>query len=308
MGNGDQAIYENRYLNGWPLFWLIAIPMSLMMVVEMLGTDLSSAPGVSHMIGYSVRWSVPFIYLVVAASALQVLFPGPISMWLLKNRKYIGLCFAVAMAWQGAFIFVMSGVFREYYFEEVYYFRDELEGSTGYIFLAAMVLTSFRFGRRFLTPRQWKLLHRSGVYFLWAYPFSVYWWNLHYYQDPEPIDYLFYWAGFIAFALRIFAWGKKRRLAALKLEPGTSTHPALRTLGGVVIAVGLIAAATGLTWQDTASTLLTTPGWSANLEDWLPFWPFEPFLPLFLVGLGALLMTQGGAQAQEPPLAARPVD
>jgi DMSO/TMAO reductase YedYZ heme-binding membrane subunit len=203
-----KVLLKSMVLNRWPLFWLIAIPMCVVMVIAMLEADMSTGPGVSEMISFSVRWAVPFIYLVVAASSLQILFPGPLPSWLLRNRKYIGLCFAVAMAWQGFFIFTMSNYFREYYFADVYLLRDELEGSIGYIFLPAMVVTSFQFGRKYLDSRQWKLLHKSGIYFLWAYPFSVYWWNLSYYDNPEPIDYVFYWAGFTAFALRIAAWGK----------------------------------------------------------------------------------------------------
>ena len=40
------------------------------------------------------------------------------------------------------------------------------------------------------------------------------------------------------------------------------------------------------------SGFLLAPAWSANLELWLPFWPFEPFLPLFIIGLGTLLFTK----------------
>jgi len=36
---------------------------------------------------------------------------------------------------------------------------------------------------------------------------------------------------------------------------------------------------------------LTTPEWSADLVLWLPFWPFEPFLSLFIIGLGTMLVT-----------------
>jgi len=279
-------------LHGWNLFWLVAVVMSGVMIVEMLGTDMSTASGVSHMISFSVRWAVPFIFIVVATSALQTLFPGPFPAWLLRNRKYIGLCFAVAMAWQGAFIFMMSNVFRDYYFEEVFYLRDELEGSTGYIFLTAMVLTSFQFGRQRLSPSQWKLLHRSGVYFLWAYPFSVYWWSLYYYEDPVPIDYVFYWSGFLAFALRIAAWGKRRRRTAARDAGEDRTPLALTILGGALIAIGLVVAATGLRWQESVTAFLTGPAWSANLELWLPYWPFEPFLSLFAIGLGTLLATR----------------
>lgn len=279
------TILRHKAVNGWHLFWLVSIPMSAVMVVQMTGVDLSWPAGVSEMIAFSVRWAVPFIFLVVATSSLQKLFPGPITTWLLRNRKYLGLCFAVAMAWQGAFIFMMSNFHRDYYFEEIYYLRDELEGSTGYIFLTAMVVTSFQFGRKYLSQSQWKLLHRSGLYFLWAYPFSVYWWNLSYYGNPQPIDYVYYWAGFLAFALRIAAWGKQRHEAA-------GTPLALRIAGGVLIVAGLLVSATGLQWQESVTAFLTTPEWSAGLELWLPYWPFEPFLSLFIIGLGTMVGTK----------------
>ena len=282
-----KAVLKNKAINEWRLFWLISVPMSLVIAIEMLGTDISTGPGVSTMIGYSVRFAVPFIFLVVAASSVQILFPGPLPMWWLRNRKYLGLCFAVAMAWQGTFILIMSVFFREYYFEDIYLLRDELEGSIGYIFLPAMVVTSFHFGRKYLSATQWKLLHKSGIYFLFAYPFSVYWWNLSYYENPQPIDYVFYWSGFLAFTARIAAWGKKRQQAAERSTPAT-----FKILGGVIIAFGLFVSATGLHWQKPVTAFLTAPKWSADLVLWLPYWPFEPYLSLFIIGLGAMLVTK----------------
>jgi hypothetical protein len=286
-----QAALKHKTLNAWGLFCLLCIPMSLVMAGEMLRTDLSSPAGVTHMIAYSVRWAVPLIYLVTAASALYALFPGPVPAWLMRNRKYIGLAFAVAMAWQGLFIFLVSTLHRDYYVGEIFLLRDEIEGSTGYLFLAAMVATSFDFGRKLLTAAQWKLLHRSGVYFLWAYPFSVYWWNLSFYPDPRLIDHLFYWAGFIVFALRIFAWGRNRLRSASTSGIGSLVPPARQWLGAILIGCGLAAAGTGLHWQASVTRLLTAPEWSANLVSWLPFWPFEPFLPLVVIGLGTMLAT-----------------
>ena len=288
-----QALLKHQAINGWRLFWLVAIPMSIIIGVEMLGTDLSTAPGVSSMISFSVRFAVPFIFLVVAISSVQILFPGPFPLWMLRNRKYIGMCFAVAMAWQGLFIFILSNFFRDYYFEDVYLLRDEIEGSIGYIFLPFMVVTSIQFGRKYLNSQQWKLLHKSAIYFLWAYPFSVYWWNSsHYYGTPDPIDYVYYWSGFLAFALRIAAWGKKRRQAVQKISPESDTPPAHKVLGSAIIVFGLIAAATGLHWRKSVSEFLTGPKWSADLELWLPFWPFEPYLSLFIIGFGTLLLTK----------------
>lgn len=213
-------------------------------------------------------------------------------MWLLRNRKYIGMCFAVAMAWQGTFIFIMSNFFREYYYDDIYLLRDELEGSVGYIFLAAMVLTSFQFARKHLNLTQWKLIHKSSLYFLFAYPFSVYWWNLSYYPDPQTIDYVYYWMGFFAFLSRIAAWGKKRLQAANREAPDSGVVLAYKVVGSALVALGLIAAASGLYWQESVTTFLTTPKWSADLVLWLPFWPLEPYLPLFIIGLGALLVSK----------------
>lgn len=306
MGINLQAVLKNKAINQWPLFWLISVPMSVMMVIAMMGVDMSTGAGVSKMIGFSVRWAVPFIYLVVAASSVQILFPGPFPMWWLRNRKFIGLCFAVAMAWQGLFIFMMSNFFRAYYYEDVYLLRDELEGSIGYIFLAAMVFTSFRFGRKFLTQKQWKLLHKSGVYFLWAYPFSVYWWNLSYYPNPQLIDYVFYWSGFLAFALRIAAWGKRRVQAANRSTLQSSTPLVFKTLGGAIIAFGLFVSATGLHWRESVTAFLTEPQWSANLVLWFPFWPFEPYLSLFIIGLGTLLITKRSRAQSHSPVSSAP--
>jgi DMSO/TMAO reductase YedYZ heme-binding membrane subunit len=263
----------------------------MMMVIAMLGTDMSTGEGVSSMIGFSVRWAVPFIFLVVPASSVQILFPSTFSRWWLQNRKYIGLCFAVAMAWQGLFIAIMSNFFNDYYYEDIYLLRDEIEGSIGYIFLTAMVVTSFSFGSRHVNPKQWKLIHKSGIYFLWAYPFSVYWWNLSYYGNPETIDYIFYWCGFLAFALRIAAWGKKRLRQAAHEAP-EKNRPIMNTVcGGALILFGLYFSMASLYNQEALTTFLTTPKWSEEMVLWFPYWPFEPYISLFILGLGTQLVT-----------------
>lgn len=286
-----RALFRHKLLNGWYLFGLVSLPVSAMVIAEMVSVDMSSGEGVSHMIGYAVRFAIPLIFVVIAASAMQRLFPGPLTNWWLRNRKYLGLSFAVAMAWQGLFIFIMSNWYRNYYYSDIYLLRDEIEGSVGYIFLAAMVVTSFRFGRKHLTAKQWKFLHTSGVYFLWAYPFSVYWWNLSYYEDPQLFDHLLYWVGFLAVVVRIAAWGKQRVRVVNSATAAESTPTALRNLGAAIIVGGLFAAATGVYWQAATTAFLTGREWSANLELWLPFWPFEPFLPLFAIGIGTMLAT-----------------
>ncbi|MCP5118804.1 MAG: hypothetical protein GY953_48955 [bacterium] len=167
--------------------------------------------------------------------------------------------------------------------------RDAIEGTLGYLYLIAMTLTSFRFGRKLLKPKQWKLLHKSGMYFLWAYAFSVYWWNLFYYPNPVCIDHVYYWGGFLAWGLRAAAWSKKYRQLAEKESPQASSRPALMLTGIVLIGFGLIAAAFGLAWREPVEEFLLGHTISQTLELYLPYWPFTPFLPLFIIALGAFL-------------------
>ncbi len=308
MSDTAGTIFKNRWLNGWKLFSIVSIPICALVLYEMTKVDMATGQGVSHMIGYSVRFAVPIIFIVAAASAVNTLFPSGFSKWYLRNRKYIGLTFAVAMAWQGLFIFIISTFTRDYYFEEVYFFRDELEGSIGYIFLVGMIVTSFVFAKKHTNPYQWKLIQKGGLYFLWAYAFSVYWWNLFYYplQDaarvPEVHDYIFYWMGFGAFALRIAAWGKQRQTLLTARE---QTVPVLYKLAGVLfIFSGLVASATGLSWQETTNAFLMAPAWSAELELWVPFWPFTPFLPLMAMAVGTWLYTMAKAETQRAASAA----
>ena len=75
------------------------------------------------------------------------------------------------MAWQALFILCYH-YHRDYYYNEVFYFRDEIEGSIGYIFLTLMVATSFKKIASKINSYQWKLIQKSGLYFLWAYAFQ----------------------------------------------------------------------------------------------------------------------------------------
>ena len=58
------------WINGWRLFAVIAAVITAFMLLRLGSTDFSSPQDLSAMIQYSVRWAVPFIFLVIATSAL----------------------------------------------------------------------------------------------------------------------------------------------------------------------------------------------------------------------------------------------
>lgn len=161
-------------------------------------------------VGMNTRW----------AAVLTVLVPGNLSRWLMRNRRMIGLCFSAGMAWQLLFIVWLVFGHWDYYLAEAYSVYDLAEQVPGYILLIAMTVTSFGPGRRLLTPRQWRILHKGGIYFLWAVVWSTYWFELYYYDDIQLIDYVYYWAGFLAWMLRVAAWVRRHEKPQVVTGPG----------------------------------------------------------------------------------------
>lgn len=292
-----KAQLKRPLLNNWRLFWLCMTPISLWLFTAMLRTDMATGEGVSAMISRSVRLAVPWLYLAFAASSVQILFPGALSLWWLRNRKIFGLLFAGAMAWQAFFILWLVTVQRAYYLSEVYVLRDALEGVIGYTFLVAMTATSFMPVRKRLKPKYWKWLHTIGIYSLWVYAFSVYWWALSYYENPGWVDFAYYYAGLAAWCLRALAWRKKRVQHLFRQSPARAPQVAMMAVGALVAAAGLLAANTGVLWQGPAEALLWGHSATRWAELYFPYWPFEPFLPLLVIAIGLWISTRSGSSS-----------
>jgi len=205
-------ILKSKHLNGWPLFYWIAGINGAAVIAYMPTQDLSGPEGVSEMIQMSVRCTVPLLYLAFAASALRVLMPGKFSAWLLRNRRSVGLAYAAAMGWQLFFILWMWAGHWEYYTEEVYALEDIIFQVGGYSFIFAMTITSFFPIRRRLSLLQWRVLHKTGIYWLWYTVFSTYVYEIAYYDDRQVIDYIFMAIGALVYLMRVAAWARSRKI------------------------------------------------------------------------------------------------
>lgn len=203
-------VLKSRRLNDWPLFYKIAAINSVAVIAYLPTQDLSGPLGVSEMIQFSVRCCVPFLYLAFAASSINVLASSHFSRWLLRNRRYIGLSFAAGMGWQLLFILWMLLGHREYFMEEVYWLPDLIFQVPGYLFLFAMVITSFHPVRRKMNRRVWRVLHWVGIYFLWYTVADTYYYEITYYEDRQVIDYVYVSVGALVLFLRVAAWLRLR--------------------------------------------------------------------------------------------------
>lgn len=273
MTNSRNSILGHKHLNGWRLWGLVTGLISVSVIIPLSQIDISNPAHISGMIQQSVRLAVPWLFVAFAASSLVILFPNKFTKWILRNRRIFGLCFAAGMAWQLLFIFWLVIGFFGYYMEEAYNYYDLSEQIPGYLILFAMTFTSFRFGRNMLSPRQWKFLHKGGIYFIWAVVWSTYWFELYYYDDIQPIDYAYYWMGIAAWGMRMAAWTKKRRSS--QSLTGTLKFPA-QTGVVVLTGIGLYLIFFGNFWTPVALGLLSETPFGGWVELIVPFLPIAP--------------------------------
>lgn len=101
--------------------------------------------------------------MAFTASSLQILFPGSYGRWAMKNRRYIGLSFALVH-------FIHAGlVLSNLIFTEATRTAPVLTGGgLAYVFLGLMAITSNNASVRKLGAKNWKRLHKVGSYYIWV--------------------------------------------------------------------------------------------------------------------------------------------
>jgi hypothetical protein len=115
----------------------------------------------------TARSSATLFALAFAASALRRRWPSRLTGWLLGNRRYLGVSFAVSHGTHLLLIFALygwslAGVVAEGGIVGV------LFGGIGYVFIAAMAATSFDRSAAWLGPSRWRRLHVTGGWYVWA--------------------------------------------------------------------------------------------------------------------------------------------
>ena len=200
-------------MNGWPLFYLIALLTLGGMVAGMLIIGISSPEATVKLIRLSVQFASPWILIAFVTSALVTLFPGAISQWLLRNRRYTGLSFAAGFAWQAVFIAVLLDLYPAYYWDELHKASDLVGRSLSYVLLLALTVTSFYPVRRKLSRAQWSWLHWVGIWYFWAAIWVSYT-EQALSQNAKTIDVVFAVLGLLALILRLAANIKSRGITA----------------------------------------------------------------------------------------------
>jgi DMSO/TMAO reductase YedYZ heme-binding membrane subunit len=121
--------------------------------------------GVRALIRATARTSLAFFLAAFSASSARRLWQTPATAWWLRNRRQLGVSFAVSHALHLAAIVALAAGWPDS-------FRGGVDavtlvgGGFGYAMLAAMAATSSDAAVRALGARRWRLLHRVGIWTL----------------------------------------------------------------------------------------------------------------------------------------------
>lgn len=152
-----------RPWEGWILVGWTAVAAALL-TAAVLGTTGVTADGVRVLIRSTARMSFALFTATFVASSVARLWPMPLTRWMLRNRRYLGVSFATSHAVHLAAIVAATRVIDNFRIDAI----TLTLGGLAYVFVAAMTVTSFdgmahRIGRRW-----WVRLHKTGSYYLWA--------------------------------------------------------------------------------------------------------------------------------------------
>jgi hypothetical protein len=154
--------FEER-LAGWNVTVVASLAV-VAMFVEVLAAFGSDEAGVRVAVRATARSSLALFSLAFAASALRRLWPNPVTAWLRRNRRYLGVAFGVSLAVHGVSLILLATL-PDTTFEPGA--STMLVGGLAYAFTAAMVATSTDRSAAWLSPRAWRRLHTTGAWYVW---------------------------------------------------------------------------------------------------------------------------------------------
>jgi len=164
MSARTPATKEPRPFEGWPLLgFLLGLLLIALVSVAAMHPDTN---GARMLIRITARSSLVFFLLAFTASASACLWPGLITQWQRRNRRFLGLAFAGSHLLHAAAIITFARLDPQA-FALATNRVTEFTGAIAYLFILAMAATSFDASAAWIGRRAWTILHSVGSYYLW---------------------------------------------------------------------------------------------------------------------------------------------
>ncbi len=126
-----------------------------------------SEEAVRRIVRATAQIGVVLFCLAFSASSLRKFWRTPVSAWLLRNRRYLGLSFGSYHLLHLAALGALAAAFPQPFLEDLQAITL-IGGGAAYVFLVAQMATSNDTAVRWLGRRRWTLLHTLGSWIIWA--------------------------------------------------------------------------------------------------------------------------------------------
>lgn len=157
---------EGGLPNGWPVLGIASAGLALMTAI-VLGVAGTGEDGVRMLIRATARSSVLLFAFAFTASSLRRLWRSELTAWLLRNRRQVGVSFAVSHGIHLLGIVILARTWPDSFWTDTS-LTTVYGGGAGYVFIAAMAATSFDRSAAWLGRRNWRRLHLTGSWVLWG--------------------------------------------------------------------------------------------------------------------------------------------
>lgn len=191
-------------LEGWPIVGLSAAVLVAMVGALLLALGTGEA-AIRTVVRATAQTSLALFLLAFTASSLRRLSPTPATAWLLRNRRYVGVSFAVSHLLHLVAVLVVARRWPQPFTEQSGSLGTLVGGGLGYLFIAAMAATSFDRSAAWVGARRWRMLHTVGSYYVWLIFAGAY--VAGAVQSPERLPL----GLFVLGALAVRLLGKRRR-------------------------------------------------------------------------------------------------
>lgn len=152
-------------LNGWRLVASVACVLFLLLAVG-AGSTTATTEGARMVIRWTARLSLILFLMAFTASAWVKLVPGAYTIWQRRNRRYLGLSFALSHFVHLGAVLLLASVDPDLFWKLTNPVTI-LTGSLAYLFIAAMAASSFDRIVAAMGDRLWHGVHGFGAWYIW---------------------------------------------------------------------------------------------------------------------------------------------
>jgi methionine sulfoxide reductase heme-binding subunit len=149
-------------MKGWKIVISMAVFLGVAFAIAWGGFGITDASTL-FLVKLTARTSCLAFLLAFIASPLRRLWQSPLSLWLLQNRRFLGLTMAVSHTYHAVSFITLDVYVRGLAQPDASPFA-----TVAYVLLFAMTLTSFPLTSKAIGSRAWRTLHTTGIYYSWV--------------------------------------------------------------------------------------------------------------------------------------------